>query len=99
MKKIMAVVLLAAGSLLMTHTASAQVQRHVRYQTVQYTLPPVPIQATCNVNGVLYPVDFSSRIWGRNAYNQWFVIGRIVATPGGYIAVGFNGFQFPAICQ
>lgn len=99
MKKIVAVALLVAGSLMITQKASAQDPQRGRYQTIQYTLPPVPIRASCDVNSVDYPVDFNSRIWGRNAYDQWFVIGRIVATPVGYVAVRLDGVTFPAFCQ
>jgi|HubBroStandDraft_2_1064218.scaffolds.fasta_scaffold584123_1 hypothetical protein len=99
MKRIAAFVLLAVTSLTTTQNASAQPGQHPHYQTVQYTVPPVAVRTVCNVNGVDYPVDFGSRIWGRNAYDQWFVIGRIVATPTGYVGVRLDGVTFPAFCQ
>lgn len=99
MKKIIVVALLVAGSLMHTPKASAQVMARDHYQTIQYTVPPVPIRTVCNVNSVAYPVDFGSRIWGRNTYDQWFVIGRILLTPAGYVAVRIDGVTFPAFCQ
>jgi len=98
MKKIMVFALLAV-TLMTTEGVSAQRAQQGNYQTVQFTVPPVPVRTVCNVNGVDYPVDFGSRIWGRNAYDQWFVIGRIVATPAGYVGVRLDGLTFPAFCQ
>lgn len=69
------------------------------YQTVQYALPPVPVMTVCNVNGVDYQVDYSYRIWGVSAFGRWFVIGRIVNTPNGTVAVRNDGLQFPASCE
>jgi hypothetical protein len=99
MKKIVVVALLVAGSLMQTPKASAKATARGHYQAIQYAAPPVPIHTVCNVNGVAYPVDFGSRIWGRNAYDEWFVIGRIVVTPAGYIAIRLDGVTFPASCE
>jgi hypothetical protein len=98
MKKLLVFALFVGMSLMAGRNASAQNVRP-RYQTIQYTVPPVPIQAVCNVNGVNYPVDFGSHIWGRNDYDEWFVIGQIVATPNGYVAVRLDGVRFRAFCQ
>ena len=66
--------------------------------SAQSALPPVPIQVVCRVNGVDYPVDFSSEIWGHDVYYNWAIIGRIVATPYGYRAIRLDGVNFPAAC-
>ena len=58
-------------------------------------MPPVPIAAIYNVNGVNYPVDYNRRIWGRNAYGVWVVAGYIESGPYGDIAVRGNQ-RFPA---
>jgi hypothetical protein len=68
------------------------------YQTAQYALPPVPLMTVCNVNGVDYQVDSSYRIWGINAVGNWFVIGRIVNTAYGAIAIRTDGVRYPATC-
>jgi hypothetical protein len=68
------------------------------YQTAQYAVPPVPVMTVCNVNGVDYQVDYSYRIWGINAVGNWFVIGRIVNTSYGTIAIRNDGVRYPASC-
>ncbi|WP_263350429.1 hypothetical protein [Acidicapsa acidisoli] len=68
------------------------------YQTAQYAVPPVPVMTVCNVNGVDYQVDYSYQIWGVNAFGNWFVIGRIVRTAYGTIAIRTDGVRYPAAC-
>jgi hypothetical protein len=68
------------------------------YERVQYSVPPVPVMTVCNVNGVDYQVDYSYRIWGINAVGNWFVIGRIVNTSYGTIAIRTDGVRYPASC-
>lgn len=62
------------------------------------SIPPVPIQKVCAVNYVKYPVDFNSAIWGHDASWNWFVIGTMVATPSGYVAVRNDNVTFAAAC-
>ena len=50
----------------------------------QYVPAPV-FTNSCEVNGVVYGVDSYNRIWAQNAVGRWFIIGRIVATPNGYV--------------
>lgn len=69
-----------------------------RYERAQYSVPPVPVMTVCNVNGVDYQVDYSYRIWGINAIGNWFVIGRIVNTAYGTIAIRTDGVRYPATC-
>ena len=72
--------------------------RQAHYEAVQYSAPPVPVMTVCNVNGVNYQVDYDYRIWDVNALGNWFVIGRIVNTAYGTIAVRRDGTRFPANC-
>jgi len=67
-------------------------------QALQYAVPPVPVMMVCNVNGVDYQVDYSYQIWGINALGNWFVIGRIINTPNGTLAIRTDGVRFPAAC-
>ena len=69
-----------------------------RVETTQYAVPPVRIMIVCNVNGVDYQVDYSYLIWGVNAFGNWFVIGRIVSTANGMIAIRADGVRHPATC-
>jgi hypothetical protein len=78
--------------------ASALSSNTAHYNAVQYSVPPVPVMSVCNVNGVDYQVDYSYRIWGINGVGNWFVIGRIVNTAYGTIAVRNDGTRFPASC-
>jgi hypothetical protein len=66
---------------------------------IQYSGPPVPVMTTCNVNGVDYQIDFNYRIWGLAGYGQWMVLGEIVRTPTGPVAVRNDGATFPALCR
>lgn len=99
MKKIMMLTPLVFAASLLTGTAVAQTRHDVpRYQDVQYAPAPT-FTNSCEVNGVVYGVDAYSRIWTQNGLGQWFIIGRIIATPNGYIAVRNDGARFPAACQ
>lgn len=79
-------------------TAPALSSNTAHYKTVQYSVPPVPVMTVCNVNGVDYQVDYSYRIWALNAVGNWFIIGRIVNTSYGTIAVRNDGVRYPASC-
>jgi hypothetical protein len=97
MKRILTIALFVAASLMLTQKASAQVLQQGHYLTLGYA---AQAQAVCNVNGVDYPVDGFSRIWGRDPVTgMWVVIGRIVATPYGYRADGIDGRSYPAFCR
>lgn len=91
---------LAFAASLLTRTATAQIRHDppYGYRYVQYVAMPV-LTNSCEVNGVVYGVDANSRIWAQNALGRWFIMGRIIATPNGYIAVRNDGVQFPAVCQ
>jgi hypothetical protein len=71
----------------------------------RYTPHLVKVQATsvqwnCNVNGVVYPVDYANNIWAINpATGLWFVIGHLYTTPTGFIAINYLGVQYVAVCQ
>jgi hypothetical protein len=99
MKRILAIALVIVGSLASIKAVSAQRPQSGHYETVQFGVPPVPVMTVCEVNGVDYQVDYSYRIWGVNGYERWFVIGRIVVTPEGPIAIRLDGARFPAACQ
>lgn len=99
MKRMMAIALLGVAGFLLTKGAPAQEFGQAHMQLVQYSGPPVSVMTMCYVNGVNYPVDYSSRIWGVNGYGTWFVIGRIVNNGYGTVAVRNDGMQFPATCQ
>ena len=45
------------------------------------------------INGVDYPVDDSGWIWQRNPYGPWVVVGHLLATPNGYVALMHAGGQ------
>lgn len=97
MKKLMMLAPLAAA-LFFSRTAPAQVRfSDPQYRTVQYAAPVFPY--SCEVNGVVYGVDAGSRIWAENAVGQWFIIGRIVAGPYGYVAIRNDGARYPAVCE
>jgi len=97
MKKLMFLAPLAAA-LLLNRPAPAQVRfSDSQYQTVQYGTPDFPY--SCEVNGVIYGVDANSRIWAQNVVGRWFIIGRFVAGPYGYIAIRNDGARYPAVCQ
>jgi hypothetical protein len=99
MRKIMMLALLVCAASLLTGAAAAQTRRDApHYQYVQYVAAPV-LTNSCLVNGVVYGVDANSSIWAQDAYGRWFIMGRIVATPNGYIAVRNDGVRFPASCQ
>jgi hypothetical protein len=98
MKWMIAIALLAVAGSLPTKSASAQRPNTAHYQSIQYTVPPVPIMGVCNVNGVDYQVDYNHRIWAVNAYGNWFVIGRIVSNAYGTIAIRNDGTRYPASC-
>lgn len=58
------------------------------------------VQFNCNVNGVVYPVDYANNIWAINPANGlWFIIGHLYATPNGFVAVNYLGVQYAAVCQ
>jgi hypothetical protein len=97
MKSMIAAAMFSVAGLLLTASASAQTPQ-AHYQTVQASVPPVPVMTVCYVNGVNYPVDYSYRIWGTNAAGVWVVIGKINMTPNGPVAVGL-GQAYPAACQ
>ena len=99
MQRMVAIALLAVAGFLSTKGASAQDFGRAHLQLVQYAVPPVSVMTTCYVNGVTYPVDYSSRIWGVNGYGTWFVIGRIITNGYGTIAVHNDGVQYPATCN
>jgi hypothetical protein len=99
MKRIIAIALVTAAGFFATGSSEAQTAQHGHYQTVQYAVPPVPVMTVCEVNGVDYQIDYGYRIWGVNAYGRWFVIGRIVTTPSGPIAIRNDGVRYPAVCQ
>lgn len=57
------------------------------------------VQLNCNVNGVVYPVDFANNIWAINpATRLWFIIGHLYATTAGFVAVDPAGNHYPAAC-
>lgn len=97
MRTIMMLTPLVWAAFLFTGHAAAQTRPEpALYQDVQYGGAPV-FTNSCEVNGVVYGVDGYSRIWAQNAVGGWFILGRIVATPYGYIAI--DGYRFPAACQ
>jgi hypothetical protein len=99
MRKIMILTSLVLAASLAKGTAMAQTRYDAsRYQDVQYVAAPV-FTDSCEVNGVVYGVDAYSRIWAQNAVGGWFVIGRILAVPNGYIAIRNDGVRYPAVCQ
>jgi len=58
------------------------------------------VRFNCNVNGVVYPVDYANNIWAINLANGlWFIIGRLYATPNGFVAVNYLGVRYPAVCE
>jgi hypothetical protein len=50
-------------------------------------------QQVYRINGVNYPVDDSGWIWQRNPYGPWVVVGHLLATPNGYVALMHAGGQ------
>ena len=92
-----AIGLFAVACFLAAGSALAQTEQG-HYQTIQYSGPPAPVMTVCNVNVFDYQIDFGCRIWAINNIGQWFVIGRIVNTPYGTIAVRTDGTRFPAVC-
>lgn len=99
MKQLMAVAVIALAGLASGNATAQAFQGNARFLMVQYEggdLPPVPIAAVYNVNGVNYPVDYDRGLWGRNAYGVWVVIGFIEFTPDGVFAVS-GGVRYPAI--
>jgi hypothetical protein len=97
MKRTIVIALFFAASLMLTQNAPAQVLQQGHYLTMGYA---AQAQAVCSVNGVDYPVDGYSRIWGQDPVTgRWFVIGRIVATTYGYRADGIDGRSWPAYCR
>ncbi len=99
MKRTITIALYAAASILAAGSAVAQRPQQGHYQTIQYSAPPAPVMTVCDVNGVDYQVDFSYRIWAINGYGGWLVIGRIVPTPVGPIAIRNDGMRFSAVCE
>ena len=98
MKKNMVLTLAAAAAFVVSGNAVAQT-RHEEplLQYIQYAGPVFTY--SCAINGAVYGVDAYSRIWAQDAMGRWFVMGRIVSTPEGYIAVRNDGVRFPAACQ
>lgn len=99
MKRMIAIALFAVAGLIATGSAAAETPQQGHYQTIQHSVPPVPVMTVCEVNGVNYPVDYTYRIWAVNGYGGWFVIGRIVTTPTGPIAIRDDGVRYPAACE
>jgi len=97
MKTLIAATVIALVGLTGSAATAQTLPGNARLLTIQYTqdLPPVPVAAVYNVNGVNYPVDYNRRIWGRNAYGVWSVIGFIESTPYGDVAVS-GGRRYPA---
>ncbi len=94
MMKILAIAMLAAAGFLPARSASAVTPKaHV----IHYLLPPVAVMMVCNVNGVNYPVDYSSQIWGRNREGSWLIIGQMVYTAYGPVAYSRGGY-YPTTC-
>jgi hypothetical protein len=98
MIKMIALVLFAVAGTFSSGAAPSLSTPTAHFQTVQFAVPPVPVMTVCNVNGVDYQVDYSYRIWGINALGNWFVVGRIVNTAYGTIAIRTDGVRFPATC-
>lgn len=97
MKRLMAIVVIALAGLTSASAVAQTLRGNVRLLTVQYNqdMPPVPIAAVYDINGGNYPVDYNRRIWSRNAYGVWFVIGFIQTREYGEVAV-LRGRIFPA---
>jgi hypothetical protein len=89
---------IATASLFFPQSLRAQAPTEVG--PLNLTFGAAQAQAVCNVNGVDYPVDGFSRIWGQDPTSgRWVIIGRIVATPYGYRADGIDGRSYPAFCH
>lgn len=99
MKRMIAIALFAVASFIATGRAAAETPQQGHYQTIQYSVPPVPVMTVCLVNGVDYQVDYNYRIWAVNGYGLWFVIGQITITPDGPVAVRNDGVSFRAACE
>jgi hypothetical protein len=99
MKWMIAIALFAVAILIATGSAAAETPQQAYYQTILYSVPPVPVMEMCFVNGVNYPVGYSYRIWAAYGYGGWVVIGKITNTPNGTIAVRNHLVSFPAFCQ
>jgi hypothetical protein len=56
------------------------------------------VAMNCSVNGVVYPVDQQGNVWAVNAYGNWFIIGHLQMTAGGYVVIRNDGTVFPAVC-
>ena len=91
-KKMIALALFAAASLIPVTKASAQPPQQGQYQTF-------PAETVCNVNGVNYSVDTLGRIWAINAFGHPYVIGHIVNGPHGLVAIRNDGAPFAAVCE
>jgi hypothetical protein len=102
MKKLAALTMLAIAGVTLAGTASAEAVQGPDYRRlVQYSAPdspPVATAAVYLVRGVNYPVDYQMRLWGRNmTTGEWLVIGRILPSPYGDVAVDSNGNRYPAL--
>ena len=62
-----------------------------RQPVPNYRQPAPKFREVYNINGVKYPVDDSNWIWARNPYGPWVVVGHIVSTPDGDIAIMHAG--------
>jgi hypothetical protein len=98
MKRMIAIALLAVVGFIVTASVTADTPQQAHYQAIQYTVPPVPVMTTCNVNGMYYQVDYTYPIWGLDSLGRWFVLGLIVNTPSGFCSIRNDGVQFPASC-
>jgi hypothetical protein len=99
MKRMIAIALFVVAGFIATGNATAETSQQGHLQTIQYSVPPVPVMTVCEVNGVDYQVDYNYRIWAVNGYGRWFVIGRITTTPTGAIAIRNDGARYPAACE
>ena len=77
MKWMIAIALFAVAILIATGSAAAETPQQAYYQTILYSVPPVPVMEMCFVNGVNYPVGYSYRIWAAYGYGGWVVIGKM----------------------
>lgn len=61
-------------------------------------LPP-PAALSCNVQGAIYPVDGSGRMWAITNGGKWTVVAEVSNGPGGTEAVRNDGTRAPSVCH
>jgi len=91
MKRIIAAAIVSFGLAFIQFalpSAYAQGGTNAHLVRIQGAGQPVPVARTCNVNGLVYPVDFAGNIWGINLVTGiWFIVGHLYLTTNGPVAI------------